>query len=205
MAASAASKRRSALGWLRLALITTLCSAVAWCSLVSVNIAFPQHGVDGRYDVIVSLAPGEFRLPTALDLYESGGVAEHLAVSWIADDALLSDTDRYSRIVLQTSVCERNADANLFCFEPVEDSTLGEALALRELLIEHEWTSVLLVTDRPHAFRAKYVFSQCLPAGTRVDVEVAPTELTPGEWAEELVYENAAIVKAVFESAVKCH
>ena len=188
---------------LRLGVAVVLCCAVAWTGLVSLNVAFPSHGVKGRYDVIVSLAPGEFRLPTSLELYESGRVSDHLAISWIASDAHLGG-DLYSRVDLQTDVCVHNVDPRVICFEPTEDSTLGEALSLRTLLIEHEWTSVLLVTDRTHAFRARYVFERCLPPGTVVNVEVAPLHLTGADWAEELSYENGAVLKAIIETALKC-
>lgn len=180
-----------------------LAGAVAWVSLVSLHVAFPRHGVDGRYDVIVSLAPGEFRLPTALELYAGGRVAEHLAVSWIASDAHLGE-EMYSRVELQTHVCVTNTDPAVSCFEPVEDSTLGEALGVRELIVANGWTRVLLVTDRTHAFRARYVFEQCMPAEVEVDVVVAPTEITARDWWEELVYENGAIVKAIWQSNLRC-
>jgi uncharacterized SAM-binding protein YcdF (DUF218 family) len=200
---STTGRRRSVVRLLRIGIAVVLSCALAWVGLVTLNVAFPSHGVKGRYDVIVSLAPGEFRLPTALELYGSGQVAEHLAISWIAEDAELGD-ELYPRIELQTNVCASNIDPHVHCFEPTEDSTLGEALSLRELLVAYGWTRVLVVTDRPHAFRARYVFERCLPHGTTVDVEVAPTHLTREEWGEELVYENAAVIKAIAETAVKC-
>ncbi|WP_282827744.1 ElyC/SanA/YdcF family protein [Gulosibacter sediminis] len=188
---------------LRLGIAVVLCCDVAWTGLVTLNVAFPSHGVKGRYDVIVSLAPGEFRLPTALELYDSGKVAENLAISCIADDAELGD-ELYPRLELQTNVCASNTDPHVHCFEPTEDSTLGEALSLRQLLVAYGWTRVLVVTDRPHAFRARYVFDRCLPRGPTVDVEVSPTHLTREEWGAEVVYENAAVIKAIFETVLKC-
>lgn len=133
----------------------------------------------------------------------AGPFAVNLAISWIAEDAELGD-ELYPRIELQTNVCASNTDPHVHCFEPIEDSTLGEALSLRQLLVAYRWTRVLVVTDRPDAFRARYVFDRCLPRGTTVDVEVSPTHLTREEWGEELVYENAAVIKAIAETAVKC-
>lgn len=187
----------------RRTLTAVLVLAAGWVGLVSLNVMFPRHGAEGRYDVIVSLAPSDMRLPVALELFASGDVSDRLAISWFESNARLGE-EVSPWLEQQTEVCANNRDLRVVCFEPVAVSTLGEALAFRDIVVANGWTRVLLVTDRTHAFRARYVFEQCMPDGVEVDVEVAPTDITPANWWRELVYENGAILKAIWQSNLRC-
>lgn len=56
--------------------------------------------------------------------------------------------------------------------KPEPSTTNGEALTIEELAAEHSWTSVAVVTNRPHSRRVRTNFDQC----TELDVAVIPIE-----------------------------
>lgn len=171
-----------------------------WIGFVSVKVLFPTPGSERHADVIISLAPGEHRLPKALELYGTG-VADQLAVSWypaIIDEAKEAG---HSWAPLENETCRDEADPLIHCFTPVLDSTFGEALTVRELAEQHNWNTITVVTSRYHAFRTKFIFERHLPRGTDLEVIAAPTDLAWSDWMHHVIYENAAIVKAIFESA----
>lgn len=59
---------------------------------------------------------------------------------------------------------------NAFCVFPDPDTTIGEAMGFATLAQEQGWESVLIVTEKSHAYRAKRVFERYYPGEVRVAV-----------------------------------
>lgn len=175
---------------------------VLWVCAISFQVAMPPQPAPRQADLIVSLAPGYDRLPTALAIFEEG-VGDRLAVSWFPSD-ISPEEPGYEQVRVETETCTGLEDARVTCFTPASDDTLGEALASRALVDQYEAKSVLVVTSRYHAFRAQLIFERCLPDGVSVEVVPAPTELSLAGWMHHLVYENAAVVKALITTSSNC-
>jgi uncharacterized SAM-binding protein YcdF (DUF218 family) len=86
------------------------------------------------------------------------------------------------------------------------DNTREEALALRTLVTEKGWHSVIVVTSNYHTRRARYIFQRVFPESVTVRVASARDgEFDPEHWWEnrkslkEFVRELAAIVVATWE------
>jgi hypothetical protein len=154
-------------------------------------------------DAIVSLAPGESRLPTALEL-KRDGIADELAVSWHGQSAAAPSTpSTITQLELELELCRAERVKNIVCFVPRPDSTFGEALSVKELAQLNEWDSITIVTSSYHVFRSNYIFQQCLP-DVSVQVVAAPTDLNLWEWIYRIAYENASFVKAMIDVSAEC-
>jgi uncharacterized SAM-binding protein YcdF (DUF218 family) len=152
-------------------------------------------------DAIVSLAPGESRLPTALE-FKRDGIADELAVSWHGKSAVAPS--RLSAISqLELELCRTERVKNIVCFVPQPDSTFGEAVTVKELAQLNDWYSITVVTSSYHVFRSNYIFQQCLP-GVSVQVVAAPTDLNLWQWVYHIAYENASFVKALIDVSAEC-
>src|SRR5271156_2718920 len=63
------------------------------------------------------------------------------------------------------------------------DSTLEEAEALRNLVLEKQWNRVLIVTSNYHARRTRYIFLHVFPQGVEVAVVSARDgDFDPEQW-----------------------
>ena len=186
-----------------LAIVVALFAATAlWIGYVTFRVLVPTNSEQPHTDAVVSLAPGQYRLPTALGIYRSGA-ADELLVSWFPED-FTADALKYPEARLIYEVCTGSAGVQALCFTPTPNTTLGEALAVRALAEDHGWRSVTVVTSSHHAFRAGFIFERCLPAETRVHVAAAPVQFTFDTWLYLVAYENAAFLKALVETAAEC-
>lgn len=182
--------------------IVLLSALVILCAgLLTFKVLFPTPGVERPSDVVISLSPGQHRLPKSLELYRAGA-SDQLAVSWYPTFIDEAKGSEHSWGQLENEICRDVPDPRIHCFTPVENSTRGESLAVRELAEQHNWQSVTVVTSRYHAFRTKFIFNRYLPPSTDIEVITAPTDLELNRWIYHIAYENAAFFKAVFESTV---
>lgn len=173
-----------------------------WTIHATTRILFPWHGDTKYADAVVSLAPSSDRIPLALELYEAGvGGALVVSTSARAESADVSAGERES---LEYRLCVENLDPSIQCFVASPSTTLGEALSVRDLAAEHSWKSVTVVTSKYHAFRTDFIFKQCLGPETEVNVVHAESELGKRDWLFHIAYENAALVKAFFETRAHC-
>ena len=86
------------------------------------------------------------------------------------------------------------------------DNTREEALALRALVMEKNWHSVIVVTSNYHTRRARYIFQRVFPSSVTVRVTSARDgDFDPEHWWEnrkslkEFTRELAALVVATWE------
>ena len=178
------------------AILLTLC-----LGYVNFQILNPSTGPVHHSNAVISLAPGQNRMPTSLQLLEEG-VAHDLYISWSGNPAPEGSTV-LPEFQLETDICSDHSVQNVSCFVPKPISTLGEALTMRTIASEKQWKSVTVVTSSYHVFRTSYIFSRCLP-GVKVQVVAAPTDLSPGEWLFRVAYENASLVKAFIQVPAAC-
>jgi hypothetical protein len=165
---------------------------------------FPEQGeIHNGSDAVVSLAPQHHRLYTASRLIEVGHT-DTLVVSHFDGDVGFSDSAQQVDQVSITDYCNTHEGEGVICFTPDEVSTIGEAFTVRDIAAQQSWESLTVVTSRYHAFRAHYIFEQCV--GDDVDVNLVHAD--PGynvlQWAWYLAYENAAFIKALWQTTTRC-
>ena len=176
----------------------------AWIAVVSAKVMFPAQGeIHEGSDAVVSLAPQHHRLYTATRLIEVGQT-DTLVVSHFDGDLAFSDAGQQVDRASVTDYCDTHEGDGVICFTPDEVATIGEAFTVRDIAAQHSWESLTVVTSRYHAFRAHYIFEQCV--GDDVDVNLVHAD--PGynvlQWAWHLAYENAAFIKALWQTTIRC-
>lgn len=84
----------------------------------------------------------------------------------------------------QHDLMNRGAPASAIVgFPNRAQNTREECTALSQLLAEHGWKHILLVTSNYHTRRAGYVCSRLLSPGTELHVVAAPdAEFSPDDW-----------------------
>lgn len=177
---------------------------VGWFVYATVNVVSPSQGqLQARSDAVVSLAPQFHRLPLA-EVLVSDGVAGTLVISFFQHDRVNIDSEVSGEPVPLATYCEPDASPGVMCFTPEENATIGEAYAIADMAEAQSWDALTIVTDPYHAFRTRFIFEQCL--GDEVDVNVVfdDRDLTARQWVWHVVYENAAFLKAAWQTTVRC-
>lgn len=95
-------------------------------------------------------------------------------------------------------LCGRREPFEVLCPPPDPDTTIGEALALRDLVNARNWTSVVAVTSDYHLRRVMYLDAKCTRA--TVAGSAAPSELAPPVYAARVAKEMVAMLQAVIVS-----
>jgi uncharacterized SAM-binding protein YcdF (DUF218 family) len=113
-------------------------------------VVWPETDRPIRTDAVVVLAGGEERLPAALELME-----RRLAPVFVVSRG-------------PRDLCAREARYEIVCFRPEPDRTQGEARATSRLAAERGWRSLVVVTSRYHAVRARMLFRRCFGGALRV-------------------------------------
>lgn len=182
----------------------TVVVVLGWLIYATVNIVNPPQGESQtRSDAVVSLAPQQNRLPLAEQLI-ADGVADTLVISYFDHDPMNNSAAASADVAPLSTYCEPEANEGVLCFTPKENATIGEAQALADIAKEHSWDSLTVVTDGFHAFRTRFIFDQCLGDHLEVNVVYADKDLSASEWAWHVVYENAAFLKAAWQTATRC-
>ena len=173
-----ARRRRLSRGWRRV-LTVLLTLILAFVLATARLLVWPVQGMPARVSAIVMLAgPGD-RMPVALQL-----AAEHRAPMLVVSQGY----DGYG------SPCpSRPPGIKLICFDPTPPDTYGEAEFLGRLAKQYRWSSVVLVTSRPQATRARLLTELCF--GGPVYVATAP--LPARSWPYQIAYGWGALVKAL--------
>jgi DUF218 domain len=65
-------------------------------------------------------------------------------------------------------LCGKETPFEVVCFEPAPDRTQGEAQVAARLARERGWRSLVVVTSRYHATRARMLFQRCFDGDLRV-------------------------------------
>jgi uncharacterized SAM-binding protein YcdF (DUF218 family) len=87
-----------------------------------------------------------------------------------------------------------HTDQHVLCFSPEGLDTRGEATKIGDLVAEHGWRSITVVTSRYHVSRAETLIEQCTTA--QVQMVASDPGFGPGEWLRRFVIESAGLVDA---------
>ena len=120
----------------------------------------PPIAEDPHADAVVVLGYGYDRVEVGRQLAASGA-APNLVISW-------SDSMRKRQEGLLPPLAGQWLEAcdgdygtyRSFCIVPAPNTTVGEAIAFRDLAAEQGWTSVIVVTEVSHLRRALTVFEE---------------------------------------------
>lgn len=195
-----APKRRG----LKVVSFAIVVAAVGWLVYATVNIVSPSSDeLQTSSDAVVSLAPQQNRLPLAKQLI-ADGVADTLVISYFAHDPMNNVAETAGETQPLSSYCELERADGVLCFTPEEDATIGEAHALEDIASKHSWNSLTVVTDSFHSFRTRFILKQCLSDEIDVNVVFAEPDLSTSQWVWHIVYENAAFLKAAWQTATRC-
>jgi hypothetical protein len=82
----------------------------------------------------------------------------------------------------------------VICFEPHPGTTRGEARYLAAIAAARHWHTVLVVTSGYHVSRARMVLNRCFDG--KLLMIAAPQQLSKLRWAQHLLYETGAFIKA---------
>ena len=140
---------------------------------------WPARGVPAHADAIVLFNGQGGRTDLALAL----------AYSHVAPNMLMS---RGSPVA--TYSCSPPIQGvTITCFDPDPATTQGEAEFAARMAATHHWGSVVLITSRPQATRARLRMRRCFNG----HLSVATASLRKREWPRALAYEWGALAKAL--------
>ncbi len=163
------AKNLNPLWWLWIFLIPGLCLLI-YVALVGIGavliVADPIQEVDAV--VVLSGDDGD-RLALAIEMHEQG-LAPNLVITNVEDSI-----NRRLAAEAQAGGFPNNA---ILITKLEVDSTVDEALAVRELALRKGWTSLMVVTDPYHSFRARFIFRREL-RGSGIRIAVRPVA---GHW-----------------------
>jgi len=111
-------------------------------------------------------------------------------------------------VVVRSTTAERAAagclsdlasQVTVLCIHPEPYTTRGEARAFAALAAEHGWRSVILVSTRDQAWRARVRVGRCFDG----EIYHAVAELPDDMWPRQIAYQWGATIKA-FTLEVPC-
>lgn len=182
-----------------LAVLAVVGAAALWVTTVTAQVLFPPRAPVPSSDAVVALSPASARLPAALELMDDG-VAEVLVISAFAPD----EEETKDTAALIKELCSTAEPFRSECVRPNPVSTIGEALAVRELVRARGWTAVTVVTHSDHVFRAGFIFRSCLGSDVTVALHPIDRQRTADRWLRRIAYENAAFIKAIGDVQTLC-
>lgn len=189
---------------LKLFLRVGLSLVALWILFISANVLFPAQGAtQSRSDAVVSLAPQCHRLYTATQLVDAGHT-DTLVVSHFDGDVGISDSGEPINQVSVTDYCEAHKSNGVICFTPEEVATIGEVFTVRDIASRESWETLTVVTSRAHAFQTQYIFDHCVGENLEVNLVHTDPELNGMQWVWNLAYENAAFIKALWQTGTRC-
>jgi uncharacterized SAM-binding protein YcdF (DUF218 family) len=138
----------------------------------------PQHA-----DAIVVLGDDNYdgdRATRAAELFQAGW-----APQVVASGRLLRPYSGVAELIARDLQSKGVPAAAIVTFAHHADSTRTEAEALRGLVAQRHWHSILLVTSSYHTRRSRYIFGKVFPASVSVLLEPArDSDYDPNDWWE---------------------
>ena len=150
-------------------------------------IRYPQVDSPGNPDAFYTL------------LSSGGMTALKSHTDWLPPDKplLVSVPDAAASLGTYQQLCS-DPDLNVTCVTPTPFSTRGEARNLAKVAQERGWESVVVISQRSHMTRARILMERCFDG----EVRMVPIDIQHGvgQWAQALIYESGAMVKAAILS-----
>jgi uncharacterized SAM-binding protein YcdF (DUF218 family) len=173
------SRRHRSLGGWRLAGIAAIVVVLVFAAVTARLFVWPAQGMPSRVSAIVMFAGPGNRLPITLKL-----ARRHQAPVLVVSQG----QHGYGGPCPQAT-----PGVKLICFEPDPGNTRGEAEFVGRLAKKYRWQSVVLVTSRAQATRARMVMERCFSG----PVYVMTGSLPLGSWLYQIAYEWGALFKAL--------
>ncbi|MEJ1112875.1 YdcF family protein [Paenarthrobacter sp. CCNWLY172] len=160
-----------------------LLAAVLWLIAAFQFFYDPPQATPHRTDAIVVLGGmSKERLPVAQKLQKKLDIP-----------VLVVSTTGLAGNVEGDALCDEDQDdPDLVCFRPSPLNTRGEAEALRDLIADHGWKSVTVVTSEYHVMRAGTLIEQCTSA--EVQMVGSQPDLSAGAWLDRFVVESGGLM-----------
>ena len=166
--------RRSTLGGCSCVTLTLLAlvllPAVVYLALVATGALLIVSDPVQRVDAVVVLSGGAGdRLALAVEMH-----AEGYAPFLVITDTSSGMNNRMVREAVRGGFPRER----IFVTDLQVESTYDEALAVRDLALQQNWTSLMVVTDPYHTFRTRLIFNREL-RGSGIEILVHPVR---GHW-----------------------
>lgn len=139
--------------------VSALLAAAA--AVVGSMVVWPVQRPPASADAVVLLSGDGGRLPGALRLMERG-VARTLVFAGQPDTLAVA------------ALCTDPQPFEVVCLRPSPDTTRTEARAAGELARARQWDSMVVVTSRFHATRARLLFRRCFGGTVEVVGDAPP-------------------------------
>ena len=133
------------------------------CFLKQIN--FTEQTINKKADAIIVLTGAKGRIDTGIDLL-SHKYAEHLFISGVGQNAMLSDLSKYLSSFTTKQVAQLKDSITLGHFA---SSTEENALETSEWLSKNNYKKIILVTSDYHMPRSLYLFKRLI-----TDIEIIP-------------------------------
>jgi len=170
------------------AIMYVLVFAVLYAIGVGLFLLDGDDPLPRRADAVVVLAGSKKRLPVALALMR----AHEAPTLVVSTDAADHDPARF-----RLCTGPKPHGYTLICRRADPFSTRGEARLTRQLVLEHGWRSLVVVSSRYHLFRAQKLFERC----TRVRLSMRGTDADP--WWRKAIEVPLELVKLARDETVK--
>jgi uncharacterized SAM-binding protein YcdF (DUF218 family) len=150
--------------WLGIFLVMTpLCLVGLGAVMI---VADPIEPVDA---VVVLSGDDGNRLQTAIEMQEKG----------LVNALVITDTSSVTSSRLEQEAKNAGFPPEAIYITAIKvESTVDEAIAVRELALQEDWDALMIVTDPFHSFRTRIIFRQALGEGG-IQVYVRPVT---GHW-----------------------
>jgi hypothetical protein len=166
-------------------LTAVLALAGLWLAACFLVVVEPSVDRPVRSDAILVLGPPlvDGRLDEALRLaaaHDAGTVV--ISIGWAKGRQRIP------------ACANDNPAYQVICFQPDPATTRGEAEELGRLARAQGWHSVLVVTSKYHASRARLIVNRCMPGQVRMIA--APGTPSLGGWLYQFAYQTGGFAKA---------
>ncbi|WP_156171760.1 YdcF family protein [Demequina rhizosphaerae] len=127
-------------------------------------------------------------------------LAEAMIADGLTDTMVVSlteepdDREKWPEAV---DACEQPQDYEVHCAMPDPFTTRGEARWMTDLVVEHGWESVAVITTTPHLTRTRVIMERCWDGD--IAYVSSGEHLDPWYWAYHYAYQSAAFVKVWLE------
>jgi len=136
-----------------------------------------------KSDAIIVLSDDNFyadRVTRAAELYR-----QNLAPIVLASGVRLRPYAGISELMTHDLLERGVPKDHILAFPQDADNTREEALALKTLVAQKNWKSVIIVTSNYHTRRARYIFGTIFPSEVRVEMASArDADFDPTNWYE---------------------
>ena len=162
--------------------VVALAAAPTVHSPMVIVIAPVQGEGECHSDAVVSLVPQEHRLFTVFQVVEADD-PEALVISHFDGQMGLNGSGESQQQIDVTDYCEEHSGNGVICFITSEVATIGETFAVRDIAAQESWATVTVVMTRWHAFRAHYIFEQCVDNDIDVNLVHSDSDvLSASDW-----------------------